>query len=144
MNLRLFPASQPKSGNEPLSHACVTDESTASKPRHPQRTEGAIIAPLSPKRPDPALTPARPRYVAPTCKHTTKRLAVARRNVRRCRKSSRLKKKPRALGVGCSGLRSGIGGEKVRTLLLEQSTCQRRQRRPLWGIKVSSHLEVAS
>src|SRR5438874_13647489 len=56
MNLRLFPASQPKSGNEPLSHACVTDESTASKPRHPQRREDAIIAPLSPKRPDPALT----------------------------------------------------------------------------------------
>src|SRR5260221_7595478 len=116
MNLRLFAASHPKSATASLPHACATDESTASRPRHPQRTEDAIIAALSPNRPDPALTRARPRYVAPPLKHTVPRACEwALQNVRRCRESSRLSKKPRALGVGCSGLRSGIGGEKVRT-----------------------------
>src|SRR5205809_892225 len=43
MNLRLFAASQPKSATAPLSHACATVESTANKPKHPQRVKDAII-----------------------------------------------------------------------------------------------------
>jgi hypothetical protein len=47
MNLRLFAASQPKSETAPLSHAQAAEESTASKPTHPLRTEDAIIELLS-------------------------------------------------------------------------------------------------
>ena len=57
-------ASQPKSATEPRGHAFAADESTASKPKHPQRTEDAIMAGIV-ARPVPSRSKRRGVAAAP-------------------------------------------------------------------------------